>query len=182
VAEGYIVEILVDGRPAQPGEVGEVVVTDLNNFCMPFIRYRIGDLAEAIDNSTPSVCGRGLPRIGAIQGRVQSIIQGTDGHFVPGTFFAHALKEYDYAISRFQVVQEEPGAIKFRVVKAPRYSDDTLDEIKALIRRYLGEGLRIDVVFEDQIAMVRTGKHLASISKLAVDFQRSAPKVAAVTQ
>jgi phenylacetate-CoA ligase len=182
VAEGYIVEILVDGRPARPGEVGEVVVTDLNNYCMPFIRYRIGDLAEALDNSVPSVCGRGLPRIGAIQGRVQSIIQGTDGHFVPGTFFAHALKEYDYAISRFQVVQEEVGAIKFRVVKAARYSDDTLDEIKALIRQYLGEGLRIEVIFEEQIEMVRTGKHLASVSKLPVDFQRSAPKVAAVTR
>lgn len=180
VAEGYIVEILVDGRPALPGEVGEVVVTDLNNYCMPFIRYRIGDLAEAIDNSAPSVCGRGLPRIGAIQGRVQSIIQGTDGHFVPGTFFAHALKEYDYAISRFQVVQEEVGAIKFRVVKAARYSDETLDEIKALIRRYLGSSLRIDVVFEDQIEMVRTGKHLASISKLPVDFQTRAPRVAAI--
>jgi phenylacetate-CoA ligase len=181
VAEGYIVEILVDGRPAQPGEVGEVVITDLNNFCMPFIRYRIGDLAQAIDNSLPSVCGRGLPRIGEIQGRVQSIIQGTDGHFVPGTFFAHALKEFDYAIARFQVVQEEVGAIKFRVVKAARYSDETLDEIKALIRRYLGEGLRIDVVFEDSIEMVRTGKHLASVSKLPIDFQGRAPKVAAVS-
>ncbi|HYQ28188.1 MAG TPA: glycosyltransferase [Polyangiaceae bacterium] len=180
VAEGYIVEILVDGRPALPGEVGEVVITDLNNYCMPFVRYRIGDLAQAIDNSTPSVCGRGLPRIGEIQGRVQSIIQGTDGHFVPGTFFAHALKEFDYAISRFQVVQEEVGAIKFRVVKAPRYSDETLDSIKALIRRYLGEGLRIDVVFEDNIEMVRTGKHLASVSKLPIDFQRRAPKAAAL--
>jgi phenylacetate-CoA ligase len=181
VAEGYIVEILVDGRPAKLGEVGEVVITDLNNYCMPFIRYRIGDLAEAVDNSIPSTCGRGLPRIGEIQGRVQSIIQGTDGHFVPGTFFAHALKEFDYAISRFQVVQEEVGAIKLRVVKAQRYSDATLDEIQALIRRYLGEGLRIDVVFEESIEMVRTGKHLASVSKLPIDFQRRAPKVAAVS-
>jgi phenylacetate-CoA ligase len=181
VAEGYVVEILVDGRPAQPGEVGEVVITDLNNYCMPFIRYRIGDLAQAIDNSVPSVCGRGLPRIGEIQGRVQSIIQGTDGHFVPGTFFAHALKEFDYAISRFQVVQEEVGAIKFRVVKAARYSDETLDRIKGLIRQYLGESLRIDVVFEESIEMVRTGKHLASVSKLPIDFQKRAPKVANVS-
>jgi phenylacetate-CoA ligase len=177
VAEGYIVEILVDGRPAKPGEVGEVVITDLNNFCMPFIRYRIGDLAEALDNSVPSTCGRGLPRIGEIQGRVQSIIQGTDGHFVPGTFFAHALKEYDYAIKRFQVVQDEPGAIKFRVVKGSRYSDDTMDEIQALIRQYLGSGLRIDTIFEDQIDLIRTGKHLASVSKLPVDFQKHAPKL-----
>jgi phenylacetate-CoA ligase len=178
VAEGYIVELLVDGRPAQPGEVGEVVITDLNNYCMPFIRYRIGDLAEAITQE-PSTCGRGLPRIGDIQGRVQSIIQGTDGHFVPGTFFAHALKEYDYAIKRFQVVQDEPGAIRFRVVKGARYSDDTLDEVKSLIREYLGSSLRIDVEFVDNIEMVRTGKRLASVSKLPIDFQKRGLKRAA---
>ena len=176
VAEGYIVELLVDGRPAEPGEVGEVVVTDLNNFCMPFIRYRIGDLAVALDNSEPSACGRGLPRIGEIQGRVQSIIQGMDGRFVPGSFFPHVLKDYDYAIKRFQVVQEEAGAIKFHVVKGSRYSDGTLAEIKQLFHQFLGDELRIDVVFEDHIALVRTGKHLASVSKLAVDFQRNAPK------
>ncbi len=177
VAEGYIVELLVDGRPARPGETGEVVITDLNNYCMPFIRYRIGDLAEALDDS-PSTCGRGLPRIGDIQGRVQSIIQGTDGHFVPGTFFAHALKEYDYAIKQFQVVQEEAGAIRFRLVKAARYSDDTLDEVKALIRQYLGETLRIDVEFVDNIELVRTGKRLATVSKLAIDFQQRGLKLA----
>lgn len=178
VAEGYVVEVLIDGRPAKPGEVGEVVITDLNNYCMPFIRYRIGDLAEALDNSIPSSCGRGLPRLGEIQGRVQSIIQGTDGHFVPGSFFPHLLKDYEHAIKRFQVVQDEPGAIKLRLVKAARYTDDTLEEINALIRRYLGEGLRIDVIFEDQIEMVRTGKHLASVSRLPIDFQRRAPKSA----
>lgn len=176
VAEGYIVEVLVDGRPAEPGEVGEIVVTDLNNFCMPFIRYRIGDLAAALDNSQPSTCGRGLPRIGEIQGRVQSIIQGMDGRFVPGSFFPHVLKDYDYAIKRFQVVQDEVGAIKFHVVKGSRYADGTLDEIKVLFRQFLGEALRIDVIFEENIALVRTGKHLASVSKLPVDFQRNAPK------
>ena len=178
VAEGYIVEILVNGRPAQPGEIGEVVITDLNNYCMPFIRYRIGDLAEAVDNTRPSRCGRGLPRIGEIQGRVQSIIQGTDGRYVPGSFFPHALKDFDFAIQRFQVIQDEPNAIKLRIVKASRYSDDTMEEIKTLIREYLGQELRIDIIFEEDIGLIRTGKHLASVSKLAIDFQRHAPESA----
>jgi phenylacetate-CoA ligase len=172
VAEGYIVEILVDGRPALPGETGEIVITDLNNYCMPFIRYRIGDLGEAMDNSLPARCGRGLPRIGAIQGRVQSIIQGTDGRYVPGTFFAHTLKDFEFAIRRYQVVQEEPGAIRFLVVKGGRYSDDVMEEIKALIRNHLGSGLVIDVEFVENIEMVRTGKRLASVSKIPIDFQR----------
>ncbi len=176
VAEGYIVEILVGGRPAKPGEVGEVVVTDLNNYCMPFIRYRIGDLAEAMEE-TPCSCGRGAPRVGKIQGRVQSIIQGVDGQYLPGTFFAHYLKEFDYAIKRFQVVQEERGAMRFLIIKGARFSQDVLDEVLVTFRKHLGEKMRIDVEMVDEIALIRTGKHMAAVSKLNVDFQHSAPQI-----
>jgi phenylacetate-CoA ligase len=177
VAEGYLVEVLRDGKAAKPGEIGEIVITDLNNYCMPFIRYRIGDLAEAMDPSVPCSCGRGAPRVGAIQGRVQSIIQGADGRYLPGTFFAHYLKEFDYAIKRFQVIQEERNAMTFRVVKGGRFSPQVLDEVIATFRKYLGSDMRIDVEFVDEIALIRTGKHLASISRLNVDFQRAAPSV-----
>lgn len=175
VSEGFIVEILRDGRPAAPGEVGEVVITDLNNYCMPFIRYRIGDLAEAVDNRVACACGRGLPRIGKIEGRVQSIIQGMDGRYLPGTFFAHYLKEFDYAFKLYQVLQEEPESMIFKVVKGSRYSDDVLQEVLSTFRAYLGDAMRIDVQFVDNLEMVRTGKRLASVSRIKIDFQRNAP-------
>jgi phenylacetate-CoA ligase len=162
VAEGYIVELLVDGRPARPGELGEVVITDLNSYCMPFIRYRLGDFAVALPEQ-PSSCGRGLPRIGDVMGRVQSIVVGCDGRFVPGSFFAHAFKNYDYAIRKFQVAQEEPGGIRLGLVKAKRYSDTTLEEIKALIRAHLGRDLRIDVSFAADIETPRTRGRLAPV-------------------
>ncbi len=44
------------------------------------------------------------------------------------------------------------------MVKGCRYSDDTLDEVETLIRQYLGDGLRIDVEFGDNIEMMRRGK------------------------
>lgn len=177
VAEGYIVEILKGGEPAKPGEIGEVVITDLTNYCMPFIRYRIGDLAEAMDPAAPCACGRGAPRIGAIEGRVQSIIQGTDGRYVPGTFFAHYLKEFDHAIKQFQVVQERAGAIRFRVVKGGRFSEDVLEEVLAKFSDVLGVDLEIEVEFVDEVAMVRTGKRIAAVSKLGIDFQRAGATV-----
>ena len=171
VGEGYIVEVLKDGKPALPGEIGEVVITDLNNYCLPFIRYRIGDLAEQMDQVALCVCGRGLPRLGKIEGRVQSIIIGSKGQYVPGTFFAHVLKDYDHAIRQFQIVQTEKGAITFNVVKGKRYSDETLAEVQKILRQFLGEDIRIDVAFQENIEMVRTGKRLAPVSKLGIDFQ-----------
>jgi phenylacetate-CoA ligase len=175
VAEGYIVEILRDGRPAAPGETGEIVITDLNNFCLPFMRYRIGDLGEAVDPQHQCSCGRGMPLVGKIEGRVQSIIQGTDGRYLPGAFFSHYLKEFDHAIQRFQVIQERHNAMTFHVVKGGRYSDDVLEEVLATFRRHLGEDMEIKVEFVENVELGRTGKRLASVSKLGVDFQKNAP-------
>jgi phenylacetate-CoA ligase len=171
VGEGYIVEVLKDGKPAAPGEIGEVVITDLNNYCLPFIRYRIGDLAEAIDPNEACACGRGLPRIGRIEGRVQSIIVGSHGQYIPGTFFMHVLKDYDHAIRQFQVVQTTRGAITLKVAKGKRFSDDTLQEVLKVLRQFLGEDMQIAVEFVENVEMVRTGKRLATVSKLGIDFQ-----------
>lgn len=176
VAEGFIVEILREGRPAEPGETGEVVITDLNNYSLPFIRYRIGDLAVATDPSLECPCGRGLPLIGEVEGRVQSIIVGTDGQYLPGTFFAHYLKEYDHAIARYQIIQRRAGHLELLLVRAGRYSRAVLDEILATLRRYLGQDMRVDVRFVDDVEMIPTGKRLATVSELSIDFQAAPPE------
>jgi phenylacetate-CoA ligase len=172
VAENYIVEILKDGRPAKPGEVGEVVITDLNNRCMPFVRYRVGDLAVAIESDAPSPCGRGLPRIGRVEGRAQAVVIGANGNYLPGTFFMHYFKDFDYVVRKFQIIQDRLGHITLKIVKADRFSDQAFDEILQGLRRYVGTEMEIDVDFVDFIAMVRTGKHQATISLLNLDFQR----------
>ena len=173
VDENYIVEILKDGRDAEPGEMGEVIITDLNNFCMPFIRYRVGDLAVAMDNHQSSPCGRGLSRIGKIEGRVQAIIVGTNGNFLPGTFFAHLFKDYDHIVSQYQVVQERLGEIILKIVKAQRFSDQGFREIEDQLRRYLGQDIKITLEFVELIPLGRTGKRQGAISKLGFDFQNS---------
>jgi len=165
-AESYIVEIVRDGRAAAPGETGEVLVTDLTNTAVPLIRYKLGDLATASDAVCP--CGRGLPLIGAIQGRAQAIIIGTNGCFLPGTFFAHLLKDYGHILKQFQVVQERLGAIDFNYVPGARFSSAELEKIFVLIRQHLGEAMEIAPHAVDAIALVRTGKHRHSVSKLPI--------------
>jgi phenylacetate-CoA ligase len=171
--ESYIVELLVSGRPAAPGEVGEVVITDLNNFSVPLIRYRIGDLAMAVDNTTPCPCGRALSRIGRIQGRTQAIVHCGNGTWLPGTFFHHFFKDYDYAIRSFQVHQSHKGAFTLRIVKNDQFSEDAFARILDELRQFVGDRSEtaIDVHFVDEIPLVETGKHSPVISTIDEDFQ-----------
>jgi len=101
VGEGYIVEILKDGRPAAPGEVGEVVITDLTNLAMPFIRYANGDLAVPAE---PGVCpcGRAHPRLASIEGRVTETLTDGSGARVNGLVFNVVIAHLAQAIRQFQ--------------------------------------------------------------------------------
>lgn len=170
-AENYIVEVITDGRPAKPGEIGEVVITDLNNYCMPLIRYRIGDLAVAMDNTKPSSYGRGLPRIGRIEGRTQSIIFCADGKYLPGTFFMHYFKDFENCIRQFQVIQEQVGSLTIRVVTAPYYTQFRLTDALNGLKHHVGETTKITVEFVGNIPLGCTGKHQATINKSQFDIQ-----------
>jgi len=178
MAESYIVEILKDGRPAKPGELGEVVITDLNNFAVPLVRYRIGDLAVAVDPNEVCSCGRGLPRIGRIEGRAQAIVFCANGTWLPGTFFAHFFKEYDFAVRQYQVVQDRQNAIVLKIVPEPGYSHAAEEEILRGLHRFMGEAMEIRVEIVDVIPMVRTGKRTSVISHLQYDFQQLADDAA----
>jgi len=79
-AELFVVEVLRDGRPARPGELGAIVVTNLRGRTMPLLRYDTGDLAIAADGGCP--CGRPLPRLASIEGRPQASVLLQDGRVV----------------------------------------------------------------------------------------------------
>jgi phenylacetate-CoA ligase len=176
--ESYVVELLTDGRPTEPGEIGEILVTDLNNFSVPLIRYRIGDLAVAVDQSEPCGCGRHFARVGRIEGRTQAIVHCADGTWLPGTFFAHFFKEHEYAVRLFQVHQETPGEFTLKIVKNRQFTDAALREILDELRTYTGEQTKIDVELVDEIPLVRTGKRSPVVSTVGQDFQEvSARKV-----
>lgn len=173
VAENYIVEILKEGRPALPGEIGEIVITDLNNKCMPFIRYRIGDLAVAMDNNQPCSCGRGLPRIGTIEGRTQSIIVCNNGTYLPGTFFSHFFKDYDFMIKQYQVLQTEYEKINLTIVKAARFDETQFTQCIHQLKHYIGHKTHLTIQFVAHIPLQKTGKHHSVLSTLPIDFQNN---------
>ena len=77
----FHVEVIHEsGRPAESGETGEIVITDLSNLYMPFIRYRTGDLV--VQGRTKCPCGRGLPLLERHEGRSPDDIVAPEGKVV----------------------------------------------------------------------------------------------------
>lgn len=160
--ETLVVELVVrepDGRtrPAQPGEVGEVVVTDLHNLACPMIRYVTGDLAVA-RQPTPCSCGRGLERIGPIDGRVADTLRDGMGNPVGGLVFNILFGVLDHVARQFQVVQRIDGSVVLRVVpKDAVLPDRANDAIHGFARKYL-PGVSFEIETVSEIALSPAGK------------------------
>lgn len=169
VDECYILELLVDGRPAKPGEVGEIVITDLFNRATPMIRYRIGDLALAVEQD-PCRCGRGHSQIGEIEGRTQAIVHCANGAWLPGTFFAHFFKDHENDIRFFQIEQSEKGRFALKVVQNTNFTEQSMESILLNLREYIGD-TEVILEYVDEIPLVRTGKRSPVISTVREDFQ-----------
>jgi phenylacetate-CoA ligase len=169
--ESYIVEILVDGRNAEVGEVGEVVITDLNNFSMPLIRYRIGDMAIAVEQA-PCACRRPHSQIGAISGRTQALISCSNGVWLPGTFFAHFFKDFDFAIQHYQVTQDVPEKFILKIVPKSQFTKDVENRIIQDLKVYAGQDQIIEVNLVDEIPLLKTGKRTPVVSNVKLDFQK----------
>lgn len=165
-ADNVYLELEKEGLPAEMGEVGQVLVTDLNNYEMPFIRYRIGDMAVA--GSGPCGCGRGLPLLERVVGRVLDVIVTPDGRSVAGEYFPHLLKDYA-GISRFQVYQDRSFAVTVRIVPAQGLTASTLEEIRSIIARQLGPAVPLSLALVDDIPLTRGGKYRVTISDAWAD-------------
>ncbi len=153
-AEHLIVEVVDDeGRPVAEGLEGRVVVTDLFNYAMPFIRYATGDRAIA---GGMCDCGRGLPTLRSIVGREADVIHTPAGRRVTGLFFPHLLKDFP-DVRRFQVVQERPDSVVLRLI-APTIGVADLGRITSASQAVLGSDVSFAIEQVLDIPLTAAGK------------------------
>jgi phenylacetate-CoA ligase len=148
-----VVEVLVDGRPARPGECGEIVATGFVNGVMPFIRYSTGDLAVLGEPGCP--CGRTFPVIERIEGRQD------DALVTPGGRRVGRLDPIFKAITGIheaRIVQDAVDHVRVEVVPRPVFSDDERALLVDELRRRLGADVRISVVSVERIPRTGRGK------------------------
>lgn len=158
--ENTIVEVLVrEGdrfRAALPGEQGEVTVTDLHNLANPLIRYQTGDLAIA---RAPERCrcGRGLVRIGPIEGRVAETLRDGQGNPVSGLIFSIIFVALGTIARRFQAVQALDGTLTLKLVPDRPPTADDLARLREVTTRYL-PGIEVKIEMVDDIPLTAAGK------------------------
>ena len=165
-AEHAYVEFVREGKPAAPGEAGEILLTPLGLYGMPLLRYRVEDVGSPSD--AVCACGRGLPAMAVVEGRVQDLISLPQGGFLPGEFFPHLLKDFD--ISQFQVEQERLDKLTLRLVRGPGFSEEQLDYVLGKVREYTSGRIQVDVEFPDNIPASPSGKFRYTISHVPPAF------------
>jgi phenylacetate-CoA ligase len=150
--ENLIVELVVRDehgeRRAQPGEIGEVAVTDLHNLGAPFVRYLTGDLAVERPPERCS-CGRFLTMLEAVEGRATETLRDGAGRPVSGLFFNVLFASLAHKVRGFQVVQRKDRAIDLKIVPTSLFDDALLALVRKKCGRFLpGVELRIELVPE----------------------------------
>jgi phenylacetate-CoA ligase len=169
MAEGLYLEVETPKGPAAPGEMGAVLVTDLLNGAMPLIRYRIGDLAAWAER--PCRCGRGLPCLERVAGRVTDFLVGADGRLVSGVFLATYVVAQRPSLGQVQIRQDRAGAVTYRIRPGRSFDPKADGEyLREATRRHLGEGAACDWEAVDELRAEPSGKFLFSRSTVTPRF------------
>lgn len=119
-----------DGRPGAPGELGDLLLTDLENRAFPLIRYAGGDRGRWLDEG-PCDCGIGLPRMDGVKGRVSDSLRLSGGRILSGDYLTTIFDAHPEAVDGFQVVQRRADELLLRVV--PRAAPGTDAVLAAVV-------------------------------------------------
>jgi phenylacetate-CoA ligase len=163
-AEDIIVEIVdAAGRSLPEGTAGEIVVTHMATGDFPFVRYRTGDVG--VLNQGSCNCGRGLPMLKEVQGRVTDFVRAKDGTVMHGLALIYVVRELP-GIQKFKIVQESVDYTRVMVVPDTGFDDGVSSRIRDGMRKRLGADVRIDVETVAEIPPEASGKYRYIVSEV----------------
>lgn len=160
-ADHLILEFLRDGKPTIGP--GEVVVTNLDLYAMPIVRYALDDIATL--NQEPCPCGRSFPRIQALHGRAPDIIRLPGGRTLDMLVANTVFKQMD-GVMQYRLVQEAPDAFRLEIVPAPDFSLSLVAAIGDRFREHCGRNLSLRVEMVCDIPQGPSGKRRYLVSEL----------------
>jgi phenylacetate-CoA ligase len=163
-ALGRFIEVVDDaGNPVPPGIPGRLLLTDLTNYFMPFLRYEIEDIASW--SATPCPCGRPSPLLARVWGRASDFIVTPTGKLIHSVFFTHLF--YDMPqIALFQVNQTSLQNVSVLLVLRPGVSDYPKELLRRRFEEAFGPGVTFEIRVVPEIQRPASGKHRFTVSSV----------------
>ncbi len=149
---------------ADVGSLKELLVTDLLNYGMPLIRYKINDCT--IEGPGQCECGIGYPLMQKIVGRTMDNFLMPNGDVVPGISFQNRVIKVCPGLAKTQIIQESLDEFRIRYVPGPGFSAADLELLRGNLRRFLPDGLRWTFEQVADIPRERSGKTRFCISRV----------------
>lgn len=152
-AEHVIVEV---DKPDEDG-VGDLIVTNLDGFGMPFIRYRIGDRGSLSDENCS--CGSSLPILSKISGRSNDFLVGKNGKMIHSLAVIYAFRDYRDKLQQFKIIQKKIDIINIQLVCLTPLNQSELDIISQKMKTILESDVTVNFTFMDSIDPEKSGKY-----------------------
>jgi phenylacetate-CoA ligase len=169
--DSLVVEIVNHGKSARPGEKGEVVITSLDSYAMPFIRYGIKDIG--VCGEEPCSCGRGLPLLKRIEGRADDLVVLSNGTIVSPFALTYALR-FIPGVRQFKVVQKKIDDFVLQLEMERNSAQETvIKKVRKEMTRILGQQRNIEIQILDEIPRDPSGKTRSVISNIKPSFSKN---------
>ncbi len=163
-----IIEIIdEDGNPVKEGEIGEIVATGFLNFAQPLIRYKTGDLSSM--SFKKCSCGREMPILNGIEGRVSDLIIGKDGKRLGSASFAAVFYKIKN-IREAQIIQEDKEKFKINVVPLKSFIEEDKNLLLKKLKERLGE-VEIEICILEKIERTKSGKFKPVINNFGKKYE-----------
>lgn len=161
----YFFEVLKLDRdePADYGELGRIVITDLHNYAFPIIRYDNGDVGMLLP---PDEYSNGYPVLGKIYGRRFDVCYDTRNHPFSPMAIGRTLKHFD-EILQWQFIQKDAKLYLLKLIlKSSVHSvDECISSIVGLLKETIGDDAKINIELVDDIPVLSSGKRKPVINE-----------------
>lgn len=141
----------------------KIIVTDLTNYCMPFIRYEIGDLGALSERMCR--CGRGLPLLARVGGRLTDVIYTPEKKKIAPVTLIPQLFHLLGIMNQFRIIQDHLDHLTIQMAK-PQPHEELLKRQREVILKIFGSGMNVTYEYLDRIPPLKSGKYAFIVSKI----------------